>query len=420
MISKQFSFLKRRLLKNNLFFHHKLKKLHEERLYGSDRILEIQQEKLINTIKYAYNKSPFYRNLYDRYDVNLKQVQNTGDLGILPIVTKNMVRKNTSDILTSSPIFCTKGFTSGTSGNPLMVYRDYYSTITEEAYLWRNRIENGHTLGERSVSLRGDLNNNIFKVKDTFSNTLYLSSYQLKRKAISRYYEEIIKFKPKAIFAYPSSVEILANFLLEEGLQLDIPFVFTSSETLYSFQRHKIESAFNSTVIDRYGNAERTILIEQDANGTYNEVPTYSVNEYEKDRTICTSLINNTFPLIRYEVNDTIETGHTRGVIITIQGRSDDVVILPDGTKIGRLGVPLKGLDYIKLAQLVQNEVSELNVNIVPYSKLDQDKFNQIKTKLVSYLGNDIRININEVTENIIKKSASGKFKLVINNINNK
>jgi phenylacetate-CoA ligase len=55
---------------------------------------------------------------------------------------------------------------------------------------------------------------------------------------------------------------------------------------------------------DWYGNVERTIGIAQNAAGVYKPLPLYSINEFEQDKVITTGLINRTFPLIRYAVED--------------------------------------------------------------------------------------------------------------------
>lgn len=57
-----------------------------------------------------------------------------------------------------------------------------------------------------------------------------------------------------------------------------------------------------------YGTTERTIRLSEALNHNgYYEEPGYSINEYTEDGEITTSLINESFPLIRYKGNDVME-----------------------------------------------------------------------------------------------------------------
>ena len=104
----------------------------------------------------------------------------------------------------------------------------------------------------------------------------------------------------------------LALLLSDAGLKLEIPVAFTSSETLLPYQREKIEQQFNTQIFDLYGMTERTIsLMEAYNHQGYYEMPGFSINEYLEDGEICTSLINESFPMIRYKSNDVMEMMET-------------------------------------------------------------------------------------------------------------
>lgn len=94
----------------------------------------------------------------------------------------------------------------------------------------------------------------------------------------------------------------------DKGLQLHIPVAFTSSESLLDYRRELIEKQFDTQIFDHYGTTERTIRLSEYFNHNgYFEDPGYSINEYTEDGEITTSLINFSFPLIRYKGNDVIE-----------------------------------------------------------------------------------------------------------------
>jgi phenylacetate-CoA ligase len=418
-MKKSFSFFVKRLLKNNPYFLYRFNKIETQKALPHNIVEEKRNLLFKNLVHRAYKHSVFYKNLFDQFGLDIQSIKDLSDLKSLPVVTKDMVKKNVDDILTVSPLLCKKAYTSGTSGSPLTVYRDYYSIVEEEAYIWSHRKSFGHVKGDKVVSLRVELDRNTFKVHDSFSNILHLSSFNLSNKTVERYYQEIIRFSPVAIYAFPSSAEILANFLLDKGLELYVPLIFTSSETLYDFQRAKIEKVFNSRIVDWYGNAERSIALEENKEGYYDELPFYSYNEYEENRTITTGLINSAFPLIRYEVQDVIIPSVEDGKIDQIIGRVDDKIILPDGSKVVRLGTPFKELDDVKFAQIIQKSFDTLDINIVPSNYFLGDSKQKIIKKLQAYIGHDIKLKVNIISEDQLIKSDRGKYKLVINQLEN-
>ncbi|MEK6480843.1 hypothetical protein WJR50_25095 [Catalinimonas sp. 4WD22] len=411
-------FFVRNILKNNpLFWYrlHRLKSLYE---LEQEKLLTLQNETFLKLLKYAYSNSAFYKSYYQQYGLDIKTIKDISDINKLPVVTKDHIRKHAEVILTGPKSFQKVAYTSGTSGSPLKVYRSYSSVIEEEAYIWRHRENFGHTIGAKSVALRADLDRDTFVALDPFSNTKQLSSYRLSERTVENYYEEIASFSPNAIYAFPSSVEILANFLSEKNKSLHVPLIFTSSETLYEFQREKIQKVFNARIVDWYGNAERTIALEENQEGTYDELKLYSVNEYNDDHVITTSLINFSFPLIRYHVNDVLIADNSTGKVSQIIGRVDDAIELPDGTKVVRLGVVFKGMDEINFAQIIQNNRNELQINVVPAKSFNDDAKLKILKKMKLFVGYQLDIKISVVDESQIIKTERGKYKLVINNLN--
>lgn len=410
-------FFVRNILKNNPLFWYRLRRIKSLYELDPEKLLILQNEAFIKLINYAYSHSTFYKNYYQLHGVDIQSIKDITDVIKLPIVTKQQVKENADNILIGMKSFQKVAHTSGTSGSPLKVYRSYSSVIEEEAYLWRHREKFGHKIGSKSIALRADLHRDTFRAFDPFSNTKFLSSYRLSEKTVEDYYEEIASFKPNAIYAFPSSVEILANFLLERNKCLDVPLIFTSSETLYEFQREKIQKIFNARIVDWYGNAERTIALEENQEGTYDDLKLYSVNEYKDDHVITTNLFNFSFPLIRYHVHDVFITDNNTGKVCQIIGRVDDAIELPDGTKVVRLGVVFKGIDEINFAQIIQNNRRELQINVVPNKLFNENAKHKILKKIKLFVGYQLDIKISIVDESQIIKTDRGKYKLVINNL---
>ena len=371
-------------------------------------------------IRSAAANSEFYRDLYNGIDLgrSFEEVYPQ-----LPVIGKNEVKENVARIVTQPTYLLKKGHTSGTSGSPLSVYRSVSSILKENAYVWYYRMLMDLQPGDAVVSMRGVLDNSTLHYINKSENTLYLSSYNLSRNNINKYAELIMDFKPKAIIAFPSSLYTMINLFEEAGYNIHVPLLFTSSETVYPFQRERIENGFSGKIFDRFGNAERTISLIQCECGNYHAQPMYGLVEFTQKGACTTSLINKAFPLIKYMIDDTFKPmtdncacGRGPG-IHTIEGRVDDVVILPDGTRVGRLGVAFQGIPNLKYAQIVQEELSNINVNLVTLRPFSKDHQDLLLSKLRQRLNPSLNISFRQVDETEIIKSRSGKYKLVISKL---
>lgn len=368
-----------------------------EALYAMspEQLRERNEKRFLDIFCRAYDKSPFYRHLYKDAGISKEDITCLDDLCKLPLVTKDMVRRYGLEILTTSQQKVIKGNTSGTTGTPLSVYRNWKTIWSEQAFIYCARKRNGFTYGQRLVSLRGKLTKRDMSLRVHISNILYLSSYNIIPINAQFYYDQINKFQPFAIEGYPSSLYTLALILRDAGLKLSIPIAFTSSETLHNFQRSVIEEQFGTEIFDWYGMTEGCIALDETANHNgYYEIPGYSINEYREDGVLCTSLINDAFPLIRYRVNDIIEImdvkseKNQQNIVKSIEGRKEDYILCKDGSQIKRLDFLFKGISNVRFSQLVQDENDLLHVNIVPETGFSEADKKHVERNLLDRVGN--------------------------------
>ena len=410
-------------LRYNPYFFYRLKSVQQEQNTNPTDIEHIRNERFLRLFRRAYRKSPFYRQLYNQAGVNAAQIQSVADINQLPIITKEHLRDHLDEMFVGSQLTCSRSYTSGSSGSPLRVYRDYPSMVSEWAYQWRQRISFGHKPGDKTVVLRGDLRRDQLKLYDPFSRSLYLSSYHLRPERASWYYHAIRDFAPRAIYSYPSAAESLVNLLQEIGKSLAVPLVFTSSETLYDHQRTKIEETLNCQVVDWYGNAERNVALAQTVDKDYRELPLYSIQEYHDHFVVGTSLINESLPLIRYRVDDVIRPDERRSDrlgfrrVRSIQGRQDDVLILPDGSRISMIWGAFDRIPHLYRAQIVQEHLDAFQLNLVVCSDFGSFEEAQLRKKLAEFVGESANYTLSYVEEDQIIKAPSGKYKLIVNHL---
>lgn len=410
--------------KYNFYFEKLLHKVQNWHELDDSKIYEIKNDIFIRQLKAVHKNSRFYKDFYSKKEVDISTISTIDDINILPVLTKEDIKGKQNEILIGKRFLRAKGYTSGTSGSPLEVFRDFNSILLENAFVWNLRLRAGLRVGDPVITIRGNLNEKQLFQYNKYENSYYLSSYNLENKYISNYYKIITEHKPKAIFAYPSSIYLLAKLFESRGIAINIPLIFTSSETLFPFQKELIEKIFNCDIYDWYGNAERTIAIQQMEDAKYYEVPLYSHVEYNPDYLITTSLINRSFPLIRYRVDDKISlsSDQKNRVVNTVkiealEGRSDDYIITKSGKHIGRLDIAFKGIKGISAAQIIQEKLGEIIVHIV--REVGTDFMEQyLEENLISLVGSEISILFRYISDDELIRTKNGKLRLVLCNLN--
>lgn len=393
-----------------------------ERLYAMapEELMARNEQRFLEIFRRAYDKSPFYHKLYVENGISKDDIKSLNDIKKLPVITKEMVKHHGLEMLTVPRWQVIKGNTSGTTGTPLSVYSNWTAIWRAQAYTYCSRKRDGFIYGQRLVSLRGHLNKKDLSLRVHVGNTLYLSSYNINSEHVRFYYESITKFHPVAIEGYPSSLYALALLFKDAGLKLSIPVTFTSSETLLDYQRKRIEEQFGTQIFDRYSMTERTIyLLESYNHEGYYEAPGFSINEYIEDGEICTSLINDVFPLIRYRSNDvlemtTISVDSPQMILQGIEGCKERGLLCKDGVFMSRLDVLFKGVKHVKYCQFRQAKDRFLQIGIVPdmdFVEADKSRLEQNLLETVGKNNLDYRIDLIAERQN----SGQAKFSCLIN-----
>lgn len=414
------------ILRSNVVISPYIRQINRLYALNAEELYNYNEKRFLKIFRRAITKSVFYKKLYSEHSITINDVTSLKDIIKLPKIEKKMVNVNPKALLTVPGFFIPESHTSGTTGAPLIVYNDYFSCLREQAYHYVFRERRGFKYGQRMVSLRGHLGREQMKLKVHISNTLYLSSYQINEDNIEKYYHEILSFNPVAIEGYPSSLYNMCFLFKNKNLKLNISRCFTSSETLFQYQRKMIEEILNTEIHDLYGNTERTICLAEcmNHNGYFSQ-PGYSINEFKDDCIITTSLINSCFPLIRYKVDDIVSlrlpplgTVPELSIVDSIEGRIEDVIIAKDGSLIGRLNFLFKNLSNIKLAQILQKKKGEMIINVVPDGIFSENEKEKLLANIDKRIGLDnINVNVSLVDDREIIYTNRNKFRQVISDI---
>jgi phenylacetate-CoA ligase len=262
------------------------------------------------------------------------------------------------------------------------------------------------------------------------ANTVLFSSYHLSPDTMPLYAGALERFQPDLIDTYPSSLVPLARFLDREGRTTIRPrAIITSSETLLPQDRALIERAFRCRVYDHYGAAEMAAFISQCERGCYHVNPEFGIVEVvvgerpalpgETGEMVATSFVNPVMPLIRYVTGDLAVAGQGEcgcgrafPVVDRVIGRADDVVVTPDGRRVGRLDPVFKAIDNVYETRIVQDAADHLRVEVVPTVGFAAAERERLVAELRARVGPSMGIEVVEVVA--IPRTARGKLQTVV------
>ncbi len=334
------------------------------------------------------------------------------------------------------------GHTSGTTGSPLGIWYDRWTCIMTNAVDRRQKIWGGMReedwvglfLGRIVVPPLHD-DGRYWRVNHV-QRQVWFSSFHMSDDRLPAYVSEIRRRGLRFLEGYPSTLYILARYLLDRGERLGMQAVFTSSETLHEVQKEAIRGAFECEIFDFYGHAERTIyagdcevhegrhIAEEYGFVEVVDATGQPVAPGETGYLVGTSLHNTAMPMIRYRTGDlsrieegTCACGRTSRRIAAVTTKAEDIVVTLDGRMISPsiLTHPFKPLHGLVKSQIVQETDDLVRVRLVSGSHFDQDDRATLTAALEERLGPGMTVVIDEVDD--IPNEASGKFRWVISKV---
>jgi phenylacetate-CoA ligase len=249
------------------------------------------------------------------------------------------------------------------------------------------------------------------------------------------YANKLRSFNPVLLEGYAEAIYLFAKFLQENNIELHLPAVLTSAQTLFDHQRTVIEKQFDTRVFNRYGTREfsgiahecekheglhinaENLIVEIINNGQ-------KVKPGEVGEIIITDLNNYVVPFIRYHVGDVaVQSGKKcpcgRGlpVISRVEGRLQSVIVGANGNYIigGFFPHLLKDYKSINQFQVFQPDHKSIVLRIVKGDEFISSELDKAINKIRQYVGEDMKIEIEYVES--IPLSESGKQQHTISKV---
>lgn len=360
-----------------------------------------------------------------------------------PIITKNDIRTNQKDFLSSKynmeNLF--QMSTSGSTGTPFVCYQDSIKKrhVNAEIIYYSEKV--GYKLGENLSYIRTVVKQ-VKKsgFKQFLQNQTLINCKTLDDSGIERIIDEVQRHSRNGqvtLLGYASTYTAIVNYFKKADIRkvtnCKVGGVISGSEMLYDATRSGISDIFGGVqVVSRYSNEENGVLGQDE--GKNNVFPIneadYIIEIVDDDgkvvpfgtigRIVVTDLYNYAMPMIRYDTGDmgAIDVfeinGRQKKCICKFSGRKVDVIFDADGKAISPHLITNYMWEFPDIAQfqLIQKGAKEyiLKLNAPNLELSYKDK---IVTTLRNLLGTDAVILVEPVDE--IPVLASGKRRYIVN-----
>jgi phenylacetate-CoA ligase len=403
-------------------------------------IAQYQYDRLCSLLRHCERSVPWYGRLFAEYGISSRDLVNLEDIRRFPTTSKEDIRDHLEDFVSSemsrrSLIYATTG---GSTAIPCGFYQTQSIRNIEKAFFSYHWGWFGCGKNDVSVVLRGEF---VGSERDLIRyspsrNEWHFSTYFLTRDNLPFYVDMLNRIKPVFIQAYPSAIDIFAQYLLENGHQIDcsIKAVMCGSENIYDPQIVRIEEAFKTHVHAWYGQAEKVCLaVWSKTSRMYHAFPQYGYTEVldhvgtevreegHVGEIVATGFSNYAMPLIRYRTSDfAVHTNAPSpdGLLYRrfdrIEGRLQELFVTGNGRLVSMTAINMHDdiFDNVRQFQFFQDMPGVLIMRVIPKGSYSDADRSRIEERLRSKIGRDTMMRIEIVDE--IPRTTNGKLRFLI------
>lgn len=412
-----------------------LRDLRRNEWMSTRQLIDLQSRRLRSLLIHAYANIPYYRRLFDNAGFKTSAVSTIGDLQKIPITTKETMRLQSLENITTSAVNqeLVRTRTSGSSGILLSVYQTKREIAHRVAVITRGNLAAGVRWRDKKLIIRNPRTS-----RKTLSQRLGF----FPEKAVNVFAElqdqisALYSYRPDVLGGYPSSLEAIARNMGEsKRRQFQLRLIICGGELLLPGTRQVLESKFECPVIDAYGAEEigriavqcphssglhvnaDAVIIEIIRNGQ-------PVAPGQEGKIVATSLTSYAMPFIRYQLDDLgvmepseCACGRSLPVLTGLIGRSDDLIRLPNGIVRHPISATSAFLDITGIArfQVIQEREDKFKILLEQENGFTENTIPILESRLREQLGN-FNFEFQLVTEFL--RESSGKQRRVISKIN--
>lgn len=414
-------------------FHKMLDEFESHANWSKDQLVSWRDERLRDLVQHAYNTVPYYRETMDEGGINPMSIRSGEDLARFPLLTKDMVKANPEKFISSEigKMNVLHVHTSGTTGSGFQFDSTLECQQAQFACFWRYYHQHGLTQDtwQAQFSSRNAVPKRTSKPPfwriDKPGRRYYMSAFHESSANLKSYYDIIMEKRFRWISGYPSLMSLLAQWMNERDLCFDfVEAVTCGAENLLDYQADAMERAFGVRPVQTYGQTENVAIFSQQPDGRILVDEDFSVVEFISNNSgggsqiVGTCLFNYATPLIRYCTKDIATVADwtgSRREVLSLDGRSEDYLYLPDGTKVGKLDQVFKDTPHIQEAQIYQKADYSVVFRVVgePYMCVEDE------TKALKAFRDSVGESIVAEFEYLpqLERKGSAKLRFVVSDV---
>lgn len=408
--------------------------------------LYYQENKLKEILVHAYKYVPYYNTKFDALGLDIQTLSKftLDKLHQLPILVKDDLRQFGETTMVSNKREAKGEFyaSSGSTGTPTSIlfsapmHQRWSAAFESRIRNWAGLSINNPRgmIGGRRVVPNAHAKSPFYRY-NVIEKQVYFSAYHIKPENVPNYVNGICSHKVDYMTGYAVGNYLLAKMIDQLGIQVpQLKAVITSSEKLTVEMRSLFEKVYGCKTYDSYSGVEACGLISECEHGSMHISPDVGIIEIIKEdgnhakpgesgEVICTGFLNFDQPLVRYRIGDVLtlannqacKCGRNMPIVSDIVGRTEDVVIGPDGRAMVRFHGIFVNLPDVIEGQIIQHDAHQFEIKVVStLANISQESIHQINKRMYSQLG-EIKLVINQVES--IPRNPNGKFKAVISNV---
>lgn len=416
-----------------------LRDLRRDEKWNTEQIQFFQLRSLRQALDHAVRTVPFYAD-YPRIEL-----RTTEDLRQLPILNRETILQNQERLLSRAVPANQRirAATTGTTGASLRVAYTERLVSHNWAFLLRQWAWAGVPPRHPRVTLQGSRIVPAARKEPPFwtynvpERQALMSIFHLSTATAPDYLEFLQRHSGQVLEGFPSVLTILADFVLERGLQIPMRVVFTSGEPLYPEARAKLRETFQAPVFDTYGMTEYCGLIQECECGGSHLIPEYGFLEILDERGnpsppeedgdfVWTGFLNEAMPLIRYRIGDrgrwlrgeSCPCGRAFPLVVPTITRESDLLRCPDGRVFSprALNQLLKNAASLRFCQFVHDRPARVVIRAA--ARTDSQaagELMEIRAELQQLLGPEMQAVAQLASAPIAR--AGGKIPLIVNEV---
>ena len=412
-----------------------------------DVIRARQWEAVRRIAEHAYRTTEFYRSRFHSAGLTPADLRSPSAFLTLPLLTKADLRCRRDAMLSSdfinSGVELHRKTTSGSTGVSVEVLVDEPAQQFKRACTLRSNEWAGWRLGEPVACIWGNPEYLKRGWRGLLRNALldrarYLDTLKMDGDAMRRFANDLRKRPPSLLFGHAHSLYLFAEFCRSEGGAGFAPAgIISTAMVLHDWERRRIEAVFGTSVTDRYGCEELSLIacecerhegLHVNAEGVYCEVirPDGSCcAPGETGAMVVTDLVNRAMSLLRYQVGDMAvfadrqcSCGRGLPLIERIEGRVADYVVTAAGELISGISLTenfamlVPGLAQL---QIIQEAVDRFVFRIVCGPDWAPISESRIAALVVERFGAGVSHNCEFVDR--IPQEPSGKYRFCISKV---